>query len=127
MRQTLSLALTLLMALQLAPTAFAAEGVASQITAMPPGTKIELRLKDKRKMTGATGAVSNSGFVLIDASIGEHQIAFDDVASVKRVGAKSHTTRNVLIILGIGVVVAVIVVVIHVKSCPLGCNSRSRF
>jgi len=109
------LTLMLLMALQLGPAAFAASSVASQITAMPPGTRIELRLKDQRKMSGRTGTVSGSGFAFVDASSGEHQIAFGDVVSVKRLDKKSHVARNVLIGVGIAVVVTgiVIAVVIH--------------
>jgi hypothetical protein len=123
MRQTISLALALLMALQLTPTVFAGDSIASQITAMPPGTRIEVRLKDKQRMAGTTGAVSNSSFAFVDASTGQHQIAFDDVASVKRIEKKSHTTRNVLIVVGIGVAAAGIAVGIYAKKCaPLGCN-----
>ena len=124
MQKIICLTLTLLMALPLIPTASAANGVASQITAMPLGTKIELRLKDKQKLSGTTGALSGTGFAFIDASTGERQIAFDDVASVKRIGAKSHTARNVLIIAGIGVAIAAIVIVVHAKECPLGCGSH---
>jgi hypothetical protein len=127
MQKIICLTLTLLMALQLIPRAAGANGVASQIAAMPSGTKIGLRLKDKRKMLGTTGVVSGPGFVFIEASAGERQIAFDDVVSVKRIGWKSHTTRNVLIIAGIGVAVAVIAIVVHAKNCPLGCNSHSAF
>lgn len=117
-------ALTFTMALQLVPTAFAASSVASQISAMPPGTRIELRLKDKQKMLGTTGALSASGFAFVDQSAGEHQLAFDDVASVKRIGVKSHTTRNVLIVAGIGVAVAAIAIIVHAKECPLGCGTH---
>ncbi len=92
---------------------------------MPLGTKIELRLKDKQKLSGTTGALSGTGFAFIDASTGERQIAFDDVASVKRIGAKSHTARNVLIIAGIGVAIAATVIIVHAKECPLGCNARA--
>jgi len=123
MRQTLSLALALLMALQLVPTVFAADAIASEITAMLPGTRIEVRLKDKQRMSGITGAVSSSGFAFVDASAVQHQIAFDDVASVKRIGGKSHTTRNVLIVVGIGLAATGIALGIYIKKCaPFGCN-----
>ncbi len=125
MQKIMCFALTLIMALQMARPAYGASSVASQITAMPPGTRIELRLKDKQKMSGTTGALSETSFAFIDTAAGEHQIAFDDVASVKRVGGKSHTTRNVLIIAGIGVAVTAIVIIVHAKECPLGCNARA--
>jgi hypothetical protein len=115
------------MAMQSVPAVFGADSVASQISALPPGSRIELRLKDKQRMWGTIGAVSTSGFTLVDTHAGEHQLAFDDVASVKRTGSKSHTRRNVLIVAGIGVAAATIAIVIYAKRCPLGCNSRSGF
>jgi hypothetical protein len=128
MRRILSLALTLLMAMEWAPTAFAADAVAAQIAAMPAGTKIELRLKNKEKLSGTTGAISSSGFTLVDAHTGEHQFTFDDVASVKRLGSRSHTRRNVLIVTGIAVVAVGIGLGIYAKKCaPFGCNSRPVF
>jgi hypothetical protein len=118
MRKTISLALMLLMVTQLVPAAFADDTVASQITAMPTGARIELRLKNKQKIRGARGAVSNTGFALVDAT-GEHQIAFDDVKSVKQLSTKSHTTRNILIGVGIGVAaVAAIIAIIAIKNPP---------
>ena len=82
--------------------AFAAETVRSQITSMPLGTNIELRFKDKQKLRGARGVVSDSGFTLVDTRAGERQIAFDDVTSVKQVSTKFHTGRDILIGVGIG-------------------------
>jgi hypothetical protein len=76
--------------------AFAAERVATQIAAMPPGTTIELALKTKQKMRGTTGPVSTSGFTLVQAGSADHQIAFDDIASVKQL-KKSRLKRNILI------------------------------
>ena len=77
--------------------------IRTQIVGMPVGASIELRLKDKQKLRGARGAASDSSFTLVDARSGERQIAFDDVASVKQFKAKSHTGRNILIGVGIGV------------------------
>jgi hypothetical protein len=87
----------------------------TEIVGMPLGTSIELRLKHKRKLRGARGAVSDSGFTLVDTRSGERQIAFDDVASVKHVKAKSHTGRNILIGVGIGVGAVAIVIVALAK------------
>ena len=126
MRQTLGLVLTFLMILYSVPTAKAADDFASRISAMPTGTQIEVHLKSKQKLRGAMGAVSNSGFTLIDSQTEVHQVSFGDVASMKQVNGKSsHVTRNVLIIVGIGVAVTAIVIGVHIAKCgPLGCNSR---
>jgi hypothetical protein len=112
MQKIICLTLTLLMASQLTPTAFATSSVASQIAALPLGTSIELRLKDGQKMSGSTGAVSGAGFALVGTSTGEHQIAFDDVLSVKRLDKKSHVARNVLICVGVAAVVTGIVIAV---------------
>jgi hypothetical protein len=97
----------------------------TQIVAMPQGANIELRLKNKERIRGAKGAVSNAGFALLDAHAVERQIAFDDVVSVKSFSPKSHTTRNVLIVVGIGVVVTVgIIAAVALRCAPLGCNSK---
>ena len=100
-----------LMLTRLASAAPDTASIRAQIVGMPLGTRIELRLKDKQKLRGARGAVSDSGFTLVDARSGERQIAFDDVASVKHVNAKSHTGRNILIGVGIGVGAVAIVIV----------------
>jgi hypothetical protein len=121
-QQTLSLVLVLLMMTQLGPAASGADSVTSQITGMPSGANIEVRLKNKQTLRGTRGEVSGSGFTLLNPDAGDRQIAFDDVIAVKQVNKKSHTTRNVLIVVGIGVVVAVAVLAIHIKNCPLGCN-----
>jgi hypothetical protein len=66
--------------------------------------------------------VSDSGFTLVDARTGEHQIAFDDVVSVKQFTPKSHTTRNILIGVGIGIAAVAITLGILVARCgPFGC------
>jgi hypothetical protein len=110
------------MVAQLLPAAFGAESVASQIGAMPAGTHIELSLKNKEKMRGTTGPVSNSGFTLVDARSGQHQIAFDDVASVKQL--KSHVARNILIVVGIGAVAIGITAAVLLRCGPLGCGHQ---
>ena len=122
MRQSLSLALVVLMMTQLRPEVFGAEDVASQITGMSLGTNIELRLKNKERLRGARGAVSGSGFMLVEARAGEHMIAFDDVVSVKRFSAKSHTTRNILIGVGIGLAGVAIAAGVLLRCGPLGCK-----
>jgi hypothetical protein len=90
-------------------------GTRAEITAMPLGTNIEVRLKDRQKLRGARGAVSESGFTLVDARSGDRQIMFDDVASIKQVKTKSHTGRNILIgvAIGVGAVAIVIVSLAH--------------
>ena len=125
MRNTISLALTLLMVMYLVPAAAGEDSVASQITAIPTGARIELLLKNKQTMRGTRGPVSNSGFTLVDAHKAEQQISFDDVASVKQITTKSHTTRNILIVTGIGVAALGITVGILLRCGPFGCGKKT--
>jgi len=89
---------------------------------MPAGAAIEVRLKNNQTLRGSRGDVSDSGFTLLDPGGSTRQLAFGDVASVKLLGKQSHTTRNVLIIVGVGVVAAVAAIAIYAKHCPLGCH-----
>jgi hypothetical protein len=122
MRQTLSIALAFLMLTRLAPADTST--VTSQITAMSLGTNIELRLKNKEKLHGARGDVSGAGFTLV-VPAGDRQIAFDDVASVKLYVHKSHTTRNILIGVGIGLAAVAIWLGIELRCGPFGCGKKT--
>jgi hypothetical protein len=108
------------LALVMMTSVFGDEKVASQITAMPAGTKIELRLSNKQTVRGARGQLSNTGFTFIDTRTGERQMSFDEVVSVKRL--KSHTIRNVLIVVGLGVAALGITVGVILRCGPLGCG-----
>ena len=123
MQSTISLALTLLMVMHLVPAAAGEDSVASQITAMPTGAKIEILLKNKQTVRGRTGPVSGSGFTLVDSRKVQHQIAFDDVVSVKQI--KSHATRNILIVTGVGVAALGITAGILLRCGPLGCGKKT--
>jgi len=121
MRQVLSVVLTL--AILTCSATADTPSIATQIGSIPQGAGIEVRLRNKEKLRGARGAVSDTGFTLVNAPAADRQIAFADVASVKLF--KSHTTRNVLIIVGIGVVATVGIIAAVVLRCgPLGCNSK---
>ena len=106
MRQVLSAALVLGVLIQSATASPDAASVTTQIVDMPVGANIELRLKNKQKVRGARGVVSATSFTLVDSHAGEKQIAFDDVASVKLFTQKSHTTRNILI--GVGITLGIL-------------------
>jgi hypothetical protein len=124
MRKVLSLALALLISMQLIPATLGADSVAAQIAALPAGTRIELHLKNKQKLRGATGPVSGAGFTLVDANRAEHQVAFDDVVSFREIGAKSHTRRNVLIGVAIGVAALGITAGLIARCAPFGCGNH---
>jgi len=100
-RQTLSLVLVFLMVMQFGPAVFGADSVRTQITRMPTGANIEVYLKDQQMLRGMRGEVTDSGFTLENPSAGNRRIAFGDISSVKQIKRKTHSTRNVLIILGV--------------------------
>lgn len=118
MRQALCLALALLMVTHLGPAAFGADkvNVTVQIAGIPTGANIEVRLKNKQTLRGTRGEVSSFGFTLLNPGAGDRQLAFDDITSVKQLSKKSHTTRNVLIVVGIGVAVFAAVVAAQIKG-----------
>ena len=105
MRQVLSMVLALGLLTQMAASGTDTAGITAKIAAMSLGTNIELRLKNQERTRGARGVVSNTGFVLVDSRGGERQIAFDDIESVKPYVHKSHTTRSILIGVGITLLV----------------------
>ena len=120
MRPALSFALAFLMVTHSSPVALAADSMTNQITGMPAGTNIEVHLKSTETLRGTRGDVSGSGFTLLNSTGGNRQVAFDDVTSVKRLNHKSHTTRNVLLVVGLAAVIIVTVLAIHIKNHPLG-------
>jgi hypothetical protein len=122
MRQLLSVIMTLALFARSAVAAPDATALITQIVAMPLGTNIEVRLKTKQKLRGARGEVNRAGFTLVSAHASEQQIAFDEVASVKLYSAKSHTTRNILIGVGIAAVALGITAAIILRCGPLGCH-----
>lgn len=122
MRQYLTIGLVLLMAANLNSTAFGADDIAIQVAAVPMGAKVDVHLKNRQTLHGTRGAVSDSAFTLVNGGSTDRQVAFVDVASVKQ--AKSHTLRNVLIIAGVGVVIVVVVLAVHIAHCPLGCPAK---
>jgi hypothetical protein len=122
--RTLSLLLIFLLATHLMPNAFAADTIQSQIAAIPAGMAIEVHLKNKQKMRGDLGPIDSAGFTLIDSHAGNQQIAFADVATVKRFTAKSHLRRNILIISAVGVAVLGITLGIMLRCGPFGCGSK---
>ena len=105
MRKLMSFSLILFLMRPLLATG--APDIIAQINSIPSGAPIEVQLQNKQKLRGARGAASEMSFVLIENGSGERQIAFADVVSIKRI-KKSHTTRNVLIIVGVAVAAVVI-------------------
>ena len=122
MRQLLSLILTFAILTRLAPARPDTQSMTSQIIGIPLGAGIELHLKTNQKMRGSRGAVSDTGFMLLDAQAVEHPIKFEDVASVKLYKANSHTTRNILIGAGIALAAVAIWLGIELRCGPFGCK-----
>jgi len=121
-RQAFSLLLTFGMVARLSSATPDTTVLTSQIVAMPLGTNIEVRLKTRQRLRGARGAVTGSGFTLVRPHAAEQQIAFDDIASVRLYSFKSHTTRNILIGVGIAAAALGITIAILLRCGPLGCN-----
>lgn len=84
-----------------------------QVTHLPPGGLIEVRLVSHERVRGRLGAVELDGFALKtqDGSASERRIAFADVKSVKAIQS---TRGRVVSWIVVGVAVAVVVVVVAV-------------
>ena len=109
MRQTLALLLTVALAADLCG-AQQKISVRDQIHSFAPNSPVEIRFHDGSKLRGWISEVSDSGFVLkheVKRQLQDSQFPFDTVRSVKAVKSvhPSHTTRNILIGVGIAVVV----------------------
>jgi len=121
-RQMVSLILTFGMLASLITAAPDAATVQTLIAAMSVGTNIELRLKNKEKLRGARGNASDSGFTLVSQKSADREVAFNDVASVKLYVVKSHTTRNILIGVGIAALALGITIAVVDRCGSLGCH-----
>jgi hypothetical protein len=121
-RQIVSLVVAFGMLASLITAAPDAATVQAQIASMSVGTNIELQLKNKEKLRGARGNASDSGFTLVSPKAGDREVAFNDVASVKLYVVKSHTTRNILIGVGIAAVALGITIAVLDRCGPFGCH-----
>lgn len=98
--------------------------IEEQIRSIPPDSPVQIRLLDGSKLRGWISDVSDAGFVLTQehkSRLEKSQIPFQQVQAVKRVKSvkPSHTTRNILIGVGIGIVVVAGVLAGLAASGPL--------
>ena len=95
--------------------------IEQQIRGIPPRSAVELRLLDGTKLRGWITDVSDVGFVLNREQknrLEKHEIRFQQVQVLKQVKSvkPSHTTRNIVI----GVAVGVVVVFVGLFAAFLG-------
>jgi hypothetical protein len=99
-------------------------GLKQQLTLLRAGSIVEVKLINKQKIRGRLGLVSDSGFEVQharDNHVVTESLAFDAVRSVKETGKGMHFAWKVLI--GTGIVFAVLVVIGAVMCATSGCNS----
>ena len=104
-------------------SAVEATDLRERLILIPAGSIIEVKLINKQKIRGRLGPVSDTGFEVQHA--GNNQIvteafAFDTVSSVKVTGKGMHFVWKVL--LGIGIVFAVIGVIVGIACATQGCS-----
>jgi hypothetical protein len=90
--------------------------------AIPPGTMVEVKLRDKQKIRGQMGAVSDEGFTVQTAQgnkIEMKTVRFDQLKSIKKVGHKPPriATGVAIGLVGLGILVVVIAIVCSTTSC----------
>lgn len=96
------------------------QSVETQLRAFSPDTPIELRLTDGSKLRGWISELSSTGFTLTQERknrLEKRQIEFKQAQSVKQVKSvrPSHTTRNILIGVGIGIAGVAILLITMAK------------
>jgi hypothetical protein len=105
----------------------AGTSVRERMHAIAPNSPVEVRFRDGSKLRGWVGEVSDSGFVLDHEikhqkhQLQHSQFTFDsvrDVRAVKSVNPR-HTTRNILIGVGIAVLVIGGLLAAAAASAPL--------
>ncbi len=88
----------------------AGQSIQQKAMAIPVGSVVELRLADKSTLKGQLSSISNSGVTVKVAEAGavsDKTVAFDNIRKISERKTGSHTTRNVLIGVAIGVGVLV--------------------
>lgn len=88
----------------------AGQSVQQKALTIPIGSVVELRLTDKTTIKGQLSSIGNSGLtvkVAESGTVADKTFAFDNIRKISQRKAGSHTTRNVLIGVAIGVGVLV--------------------
>lgn len=90
---------------------------------VPPGTMIEVRLLNKKKLRGRLGEINDEGFNLTTAQgekITKARIAFTDLKSFKKVEGKKAGAGRIVIYMLAGIGVFVVVAIIMAATHPGG-------
>lgn len=88
----------------------AGQSVQQKAMSIPIGSVVELKLADKTKLKGQLSSISNSGLnvkVAEAGAVADKTVAFGNIRKISERKTGSHTTRNVLIGVAIGVGVLV--------------------
>ena len=92
-----------------------------KVLEIPPGSRVQVRLKNKEKLRGRLGEVSNEGFVVQYArgnQIEERKIGFDEVKSLKV--KKDGSNKILLVLAAVGAGVGVFFLVLFVALTASG-------
>lgn len=85
-----------------------------RILEVAPGSMIEVRLKNKQRLRGRLGEVTDEAFTVKLAKgnkIEDRRVAFDDLKSLKAIEEGSRPSRTVYILAGVGIALAVLFVI----------------
>ncbi len=88
-----------------------------KVLGIPPQTMVEVRLRNKEKVRGRLGEVSNEGFALKVAKgdkIEDRKIAFGELKSIKAVGGKGSKAGWIVLVAlaGVGVIYLILVAIV---------------
>ncbi|NOT59443.1 MAG: hypothetical protein HOP19_04370 [Acidobacteria bacterium] len=130
-KKTMSLLLINALLLALSPAAFAGVNKEAKRTEQVkaglaelgagPASQVELKLRDRRKLTGFIASLEAETFTLTEAaSRAEINLRYDDVAQVK--GRSLASGKKIAIGVGIGVGVLLVVAIIALQAWPDGTD-----
>ncbi|HKY03700.1 MAG TPA: hypothetical protein VJQ56_02355 [Blastocatellia bacterium] len=81
-----------------------------------PESRVEVRLRDRSKLTGYIQEIKDDSFVVAEATTGTHVfVAYGNVAQVK--GQNLSTGAKIAIGIAIGAGIALIILAIYIKCC----------
>jgi hypothetical protein len=84
-----------------------------RILQIRPGTMIEVRLRNKRKIRGRLGEVTDEGFALTTAQgnkIDTQKVAFTEVKSLKKAEGGKGERIALFVLAGVGVFLAIVII-----------------
>lgn len=90
-----------------------------RLLGVPPGTMIEVRLRNKQKIRGRLGEINDEGFTLTtlqEQKVVKEKIAFTELKSFKKVEGGKAGHRVLWMLAGVGALVLILSIIILARG-----------